>query len=239
MRLRPGHARRSPTGSPRGGGLAAARSAAGSPGDPGLARTADAPPLAGEASPPGGADSLRQEPGPAGPGWGVVRRGLGAGGRSADPAAGRMCRAGPGFRRARRDPGAGAPAGRALSGEGDLARLRAGNLHGTAGARPPARRAARPGRPAGGAYQQPECRRRGDRLGSRRRAAPHLGPAAGRRIPAADRVGGGDRPTRGPIPERDRGVVGRRLRAGRGRPGRARRRHAAESGAGRISCPRP
>ena len=135
---------------------------------------------------------------------------LGAGGRSADPAAGRMCRAGPGIRCARRDPRAGPPAGRALPGEGDLARLRAGDLHGTAGAGPPARRAARPGGPAGGTYEQPECGRRGHRLGNRRRAAPHLGPAAGRRIPAADRVGGGDRPARGPVPERDRGVVGRR-----------------------------
>ena len=51
VRLRPGHARRSPAGSPRGGGLAAARPAAGSPGDPGLARTADAPALAREAGP--------------------------------------------------------------------------------------------------------------------------------------------------------------------------------------------
>ena len=165
--------------------------------------------------------------------------GLGAGGRSADPAAGRMCRAGPGFRRARRDPRAGPPAGRALPGEGDLARLRAGDLHGTAGARPPARRAARPGGPAGGTYEQPECGRRGDRLGSRRRAAPHLGPAAGRRIPAADRVGGGDRPARGPVPERDRGVVGRRLLR---RP----RTSGPRSGTSRsgirswpVSCPRP
>ena len=61
---------------------------------------------------------------------------------------------------------------------------------------------------------------RGHRLGDRRRAAPHLDPAAGGRIPAAYGIGRGDRPAPGPIPERDRGVVGRRLRASRGRPGR-------------------
>ena len=55
VRLRRGHARRSPAGAPRGDGLAAARPAAGSPGDSRLARTAIAPPLAGEACPPGGA----------------------------------------------------------------------------------------------------------------------------------------------------------------------------------------
>ena len=40
------------------------------------------------------------------------------------------------------------------------------------------------------------CGRRGDRLGHRRRAAPHVGPAARRRIPAAHWFGGGDRPAR-------------------------------------------
>ena len=150
-----------------------------------------------------------------------------------------MRRAGPGFRRARRDPRAGAPSGRAVPGEGDLARLRAGTYTGPLaldlllGALP-GRAVVLEGhtssRNVGGADIDWE---------DRRRAAPHLGPAAGRRIPAADRVGGGDRPARGPVPERDRGVVGRRLCAGRGRPGRARRRRAPESGAGRISSPRP
>ncbi len=65
-------------------------------------------------------------------------------------------------------------------------------------------------------------------------AAPYLGPAAGCRIPAADGTGGGDRPARGPVSERDRGVVGRRLRRRRGRPGRARGSRAPESGTGRF-----
>ncbi len=71
------------------------------------------------------------------------------------------------------------------------------------------------------------------------RAAPDLGPAAGRRIPAADGVGGGDRPARGPVPERDRGVVGRRRCAGRGRPGRARGRRRSRIRSWPVSCPRP
>ena len=164
VRLRPGHVRRSPAGPPRGGGLAAARPAARTSGDPGLARTAIAPALAREASPPGGESPLRQERATAGPGRGVVGRGLGTGDRSADPAAGRMRRAGP-------DSAALAEILARVLPQSERYLVKV-TWHGYVPG-PTRDRSrwtscsvrARPGGRAGGTYEQPESRRRGYRLG--------------------------------------------------------------------------
>ena len=214
MRLRRGSCSTTTSGrTPRRTGWRLLDPPRGSPGDPRLARAAIAPPLAGEACQPGGAHPLRQAPAAPSAGRGVVGRRTGCrwATRSSSPRAGLLARA--------RES---APLAEILArvlprAERYLVKVTwhgyaPGTYTGPAGAGPPARRTARPGGRAGGAHEQPERGRCGHRLGNRRRAAPRLDPAAGRRIPAADRAGGGDRPARGPVPERDRGVVGRRVR---------------------------